>query len=76
MATLNQQNNIAQVMNKIEDSVVNLDDSYKGFVKDNKGNIYFHNGNGYISVSKDNQIYNERTKKPIPILSRSDKPTA
>ncbi len=49
-----------------DDSDKSLSDSIRGFVKDKDGNIYFHNGNGYITFDKNDPFYADRVKgKPI-----------
>lgn len=45
------------------DSFTPAGDSYKGYVKDKHGDLYYHNGNGYYRVDNDNKFYEKAKYK-------------
>lgn len=42
---------------KVDDAFLKSSKSYKGYVKDKNGDLYFHNGNGYFKVEGDEKVY-------------------
>jgi hypothetical protein len=51
------QNNMQIFVEKVDDAFLKSSKSYKGYVKDKNGDLYFHNGNGYFKVEGDEKVY-------------------